>query len=98
MSVFSRFRPRRMRRDDFSRRLMRENILTTNDLIYPVFIVEGTGILTLDGVEQVVTAGSAVFIPGNAEHGLRNESGSGLKLFYVFPTDRFADVVYRFPE
>ena len=34
-------RMRRMRRDDFSRRLMRENILTTNDLIYPVFVLEG---------------------------------------------------------
>ncbi len=34
-------RPRRMRKDDFSRRLMRENILTTNDLIYPVFVLEG---------------------------------------------------------
>jgi porphobilinogen synthase len=34
-------RPRRMRRHDFSRRLMRENILTTNDLIYPVFVIEG---------------------------------------------------------
>lgn len=34
-------RPRRMRRDEFSRRLMRENILTSNDLIYPVFILEG---------------------------------------------------------
>ena len=34
-------RPRRMRRDDFSRRLMRENVLTTNDLIYPVFVIEG---------------------------------------------------------
>jgi porphobilinogen synthase len=34
-------RPRRMRRDDFSRRLMRENQLTTNDLIYPVFAIEG---------------------------------------------------------
>ena len=32
---------RRMRRDDFSRRLMREHVLTTNDLIYPVFVVEG---------------------------------------------------------
>ncbi len=34
-------RMRRMRKDDFSRRLMRENTLTTNDLIYPVFILEG---------------------------------------------------------
>lgn len=34
-------RLRRMRRDDFSRRLMRENILTPNDLIYPVFVLKG---------------------------------------------------------
>ena len=34
-------RPRRMRKDEFSRRLMRENVLTTNDLIYPVFVLEG---------------------------------------------------------
>jgi porphobilinogen synthase len=34
-------RPRRMRKDEFSRRLMRENVLTTNDLIYPVFVLHG---------------------------------------------------------
>ncbi len=34
-------RPRRMRKDEFSRRLMRENVLTTNDLIYPVFVLGG---------------------------------------------------------
>jgi porphobilinogen synthase len=34
-------RPRRMRRDGFSRRLMRENVLTANDLIYPVFVLDG---------------------------------------------------------
>jgi porphobilinogen synthase len=34
-------RPRRMRKDEFSRRLMREHVLTTNDLIYPVFVLEG---------------------------------------------------------
>ncbi len=34
-------RLRRMRKDDFSRRLMREHTLTSNDLIYPVFILEG---------------------------------------------------------
>ena len=43
-------RLRRMRRDDFSRRLMRENVLTTNDLIYPVFVLEG------EGREQAVTS------------------------------------------
>jgi porphobilinogen synthase len=34
-------RPRRMRRDDFSRRLMREHRLSVDDLIYPVFVLEG---------------------------------------------------------
>ena len=40
-SQFLSNRPRRMRADDFSRRLMRETTLTTDDLIYPMFIVEG---------------------------------------------------------
>ncbi len=35
---------RRMRRDDFSRRLMREATLSVDDLIYPVFVVDGHGI------------------------------------------------------
>ncbi|MEP3651814.1 MAG: porphobilinogen synthase, partial [Alloalcanivorax venustensis] len=34
-------RMRRMRKDDFSRRLMRENTLTVDDLIYPVFVLDG---------------------------------------------------------
>ena len=34
-------RMRRMRRDEFSRRLMREHVLTSNDLIYPIFIIDG---------------------------------------------------------
>lgn len=34
-------RMRRMRRDDFSRRLMRENRLSSDDFIYPVFVLEG---------------------------------------------------------
>ncbi|WP_459616234.1 porphobilinogen synthase [Bordetella sp. 2513F-2] len=37
-------RPRRLRRDDFTRRLVRENALTADDLIYPVFVAEGTGL------------------------------------------------------
>jgi porphobilinogen synthase len=38
---FLAIRPRRMRKEEFSRRLMRENVLTNNDLIYPVFVLEG---------------------------------------------------------
>ncbi|OGA44513.1 MAG: delta-aminolevulinic acid dehydratase [Betaproteobacteria bacterium RIFCSPLOWO2_12_FULL_63_13] len=36
-------RMRRMRRDEFSRRLMREHVLTSSDFIYPVFIIDGKG-------------------------------------------------------
>lgn len=39
---FPNTRPRRMRRDAFSRHLMREHTLTAHDLIYPVFVTEGT--------------------------------------------------------
>lgn len=47
-------RPRRNRRDDFSRRLVRENILSVNDLIYPVFVKEGNNlhepVLSMPGI------------------------------------------------
>ena len=49
-------RMRRMRRDDFSRRLMRESVLTVNDFIYPVFVLEGEGrsekVASMPGVER----------------------------------------------
>jgi len=48
---------RRMRRDDFSRRMMRESQLTPDDFIYPVFVLEGTGqrepIASMPGVERL---------------------------------------------
>jgi porphobilinogen synthase len=54
---FPRVRMRRMRRDLFSRRLMRESTLTTDDLIYPMFVVEGSGqripVPSMPGVERV---------------------------------------------
>ncbi|KAG1682755.1 Delta-aminolevulinic acid dehydratase [Nymphon striatum] len=54
---FPNSRMRRMRRDEFSRRLMRENVLTTNDLIYPVFVIEGENkreeVASMPGVERL---------------------------------------------
>ncbi|TCV82382.1 porphobilinogen synthase [Sulfurirhabdus autotrophica] len=41
-SPFPQKRMRRMRRDDFSRRMMREHQLSSDDLIYPVFLLEGS--------------------------------------------------------
>ena len=50
LASFPRKRMRRMRRDDFSRRLMRENTLTPADLILPVFVLDGE-----DRVEDVAS-------------------------------------------
>jgi porphobilinogen synthase len=56
-SQFPAIRMRRMRRDPFSRALMRENVVTAADLIYPVFILEGThqreAVASMPGVERV---------------------------------------------
>jgi len=60
MNIYGNFptvRMRRMRRDDFSRRMMRENVLTTNDLIYPVFVMDGAKktqpVPSMPGVERM---------------------------------------------
>ena len=50
-------RPRRLRRDAFTRNLVRENALTAHDLIYPVFVQDGTArrdaIASMPGVERL---------------------------------------------
>lgn len=60
MNIYGSFptvRMRRMRRDDFTRRMMREHVLTTNDLIYPVFVMEGSKktqpVASMPGVERM---------------------------------------------
>ncbi|HWD22303.1 MAG TPA: porphobilinogen synthase [Burkholderiales bacterium] len=60
MNIYGQFpalRMRRMRRDDFSRRLMREHVLTADDLIYPVFIIDGKArtekVASMPGVERL---------------------------------------------
>jgi len=60
MNIYGNFpalRMRRMRRDEFSRRLMRETTLTTGDLIYPVFVLDGKArtekVASMPGVERM---------------------------------------------
>ena len=57
LSSFPRKRMRRMRRDEFSRRLMRENTLTAADLILPVFVLDGENrvedVASMPGVQRV---------------------------------------------
>jgi len=60
MNIYGQFpgvRMRRMRRHEFSRRLMRENVLTPDDLIYPVFVLDGKArmekVVSMPGVERM---------------------------------------------
>jgi porphobilinogen synthase len=57
LGQFPEVRMRRMRRDDFSRRLMREHRVTADDLIYPVFVLDGKGrseaVPSMPGVERL---------------------------------------------
>jgi len=56
-SGYSHARPRRMRRHEFSRKLMRESQLSASDLIYPVFVLEGKGqrepVCSMPGVDRL---------------------------------------------
>ena len=56
MSILT-HRPRRLRKQEFNRSLVRENTLSTNDLIYPLFIIEGENIKekidSMPGIERL---------------------------------------------
>ena len=85
--AYPRVRMRRMRRDDFSRRLMRESCLTADDLIYPMFILDGEKkrepIPSMPGIERV----SVDYLLKEAEQ-LLNLGVPAIALFPVTPTDR----------
>ena len=78
---FPRTRPRRQRRDGWSRELVAENRLQVQDLIYPLFVLEGTGrreaVVSMPGVERM-SIDELVRTAGEA-HGL------GIPLIAIFP-------------
>ena len=107
-------RPRRMRRDDFSRRLMRENVLTSNDLILPVFVHElagRTAIASMPGVERlsidellrVAEQALALHIPAIALFPVTPDSAKSLDACEAWNPDGLAQRAVRalkshFPE
>ena len=84
---FPKVRMRRMRRDAFSRRLMRETHLASDDLIYPMFVLEGTGqreaVPSMPGIERV----SIDLLLREAEQ-LLNLGIPAVALFPVTPLDK----------
>ncbi len=61
-------------------------------------ILEGTGLVRIDGKARPVGAGSAVFILGNALHSCENTGASDLRFAYVLAADSFEEVEYVFDE
>ncbi|MDD5266352.1 MAG: porphobilinogen synthase [Methylococcales bacterium] len=84
---FPRTRMRRMRYNDFSRRLMRENHLSVDDLIYPMFVAEGANlrepIVSMPGVERF----SLDLLLAQAEE-IYNLGIPAIALFPVTPADK----------
>jgi len=107
-------RPRRMRRDDFSRRLMRETVLTANDFILPVFVHELAGraaIPSMPGVERlgidellrVAEKAQALRIPAIALFPVTPDSAKSLDAREAWNPDGLAQravraLKSRFPE
>ena len=59
------------------------------------FGLEGTGTVMIDGQPHTLSPGTALFIPGNAEHGVPSVN-EPLRWFYTFAADSFAEITYRF--
>lgn len=60
------------------------------------YVLSGEGVVSIDGAEHPLRAGSSVFVPGNVLHGARNTGRETLRLLYVFAADSFSGVEYVF--
>lgn len=60
------------------------------------YVLEGSAVVTIDGVARTIAPGAAVFIPGHARHAIHNPFDATFKIFYVFPADRFEQIRYDF--
>jgi mannose-6-phosphate isomerase-like protein (cupin superfamily) len=72
---------------------LRQHRHTPPELYY---ILAGAGLVTIDGVQHEVGPQTAVFIPGDALHGIRNVGAEPLRFLYAFAVDSFGTVEYRF--
>jgi quercetin dioxygenase-like cupin family protein len=59
-------------------------------------VLEGSGLVTIDGSTRRVDAGAGVFIPANAAHSVQCTGDSDLEIAYAFAADAFEDIEYVF--
>ena len=57
-------------------------------------ITNGEGILNKSGKLETIKKGDVVYIGGNEKHALKNDGKETLEFYWIFPTDRFAEVEY----
>jgi quercetin dioxygenase-like cupin family protein len=62
------------------------------------FVLDGVGVVTIEGTAHTVRPGVAVFIEGNALHSVKATGGSELRVAYVLAADSFEQVEYVFGE
>jgi mannose-6-phosphate isomerase-like protein (cupin superfamily) len=60
------------------------------------FVLDGAGIVTIDGAARAVEAGAGVFIPGDAVHSVQSTGQTDMQVVYVLAADAFEDVEYIF--
>lgn len=60
------------------------------------YVLHGEGTVAVEGEEYEVSAGTAVYIPSNSEHGIRNTGNGHLRFFYAFAVGSFEQIEYRF--
>ena len=61
-------------------------------------VLDGAGIVTIDGAPHALEPGTGVFIPGNAVHSVESTGRTDLRVAYVLAADAFEDVEYVFGE
>lgn len=62
-------------------------------------VLGGEGVVEVDGAPRPVRAGSSLFIPGDAKHRSTCTSArEPLRVLFVFPTDSFEEIAYRWDE
>ncbi len=59
------------------------------------YVTEGSGEVQVDSEIQNVEQGSVIYVPGNAVHGIRNNSSETLCLMWIFPADVWRDIEYH---
>ena len=69
-----------------------------HDPIEVYYVLSGEGVVSVDGVEHAVRAGSVAYLPSDVEHGAFNTGTETMRLLYVFAADSFDDVEYRFSQ